>query len=496
MRWALKQYLVQHARGVYASMCNPLVAQKKTFKNLKTLLEGSEIAAQTGFDQCHSLEDCRRLPSSNSESMKSLFSRAFELGAAESRIFGRSKILAFGRTSGTKGEHKDIPLNQAYLEALDRSLIRVVGSYLHTTGEWETLLARKQILLGSRPLIGASPTGLPISDISGLLLTRTWKILRWLYIPRHEDAWIQDWATKAELILEQAYGQNVYSIAGIPALAMDFSRRAREKYNVTHLNQLWPNLRFYVYGGVHLSQEQRKEMHRTWFDSERKLSFVETYIATEGSVAFSYDPDDEGLALNSLENLYLFKTESDESSFLFAHELQEGQTYSIHITTPGGLINYRLGDRVEVVSRRPLRIRILGRENDEISMTGEKITLEQLDLALAAAGLNPARFGSHRPVVWVEHSEKPHLVWGIPEKTGDLSGEAWATRLDEALCHLNTLYAEALIREKVIGESRIVSVPTSVFESYYNSKLGVGQFKPKRIFNSRADFAAVYKWQP
>jgi hypothetical protein len=262
------------------------------------------------------------------------------------------------------------------------------------------------------------------------------------------------------------------------------------------LNHLWPNLRFYIYGGIHLSEEQKKELRRTWIDSERKLSFVETYIATEGAVAFSFDPDEDGLALNSLENLYLFRPESDESSFLFAHELQEGQAYSIHVTTPGGLINYRLGDRVEVVSKRPLRIRILGRENEEISMTGEKITLEQLDLALDAVGLNSNRFGSHRPVIWIEHSEKPHLVWGMPEGSGVLSDESWASRLDEALCQLNILYAEALVREKVIQQSHIVSVPTSVFESYSNSKLGEGQFKPKRIFNSRADFAAVYRWQP
>jgi hypothetical protein len=496
MRWPLQQYLVRHARKVHASMCNPLEAQTHVFDHLKGLLRGSEIASQTGFDRCRSLEDCRHLPSSSGESMKPLFTRAFERGVAESGLFGHSKIIGFGRTSGTLGEPKDIPLNESYLKSLDRSLLRMTASHLYSTGAWNTFLTGKRILLGSRPLCGASPTGLPISDISGLLPTRSWTLLRSLYIPRYEDLWIQDWQTKAELLLDQAYGRNVISITGIPALAMDFAEKARTKYNVTHLNHLWPNLRLYIYGGVHLSQEQQKNILCSWFDSDHELNFIETYFATEGALAFSFDPKDEGLALNSLEHLYLFLPDAGDGSFVFSHELQEGQVYSIHITTPGGLINYRMEDRVEVVSMRPLRIRLVGRERDEISMTGEKLTLEQLDLALDAVGLNAARFGDHRPVIWIEVGDRPHLVWGIPEMVGGFSDEPWAARLDEALCHLNILYAEALVHEKVIGESRLVSVPTSVLETYNNSKLGVGQFKPTRLFNSRADFAAMYRWQP
>jgi hypothetical protein len=496
MRWPLKHYLVRHARKVQASMCHPLEAQTDVFDHLKGLLRGSEVARQTGFDQCRALEDCRHLPASTGESMKPLFTRAFERGVAESGLFGRSRIIGFGRTSGTLGEPKDIPLNEAYLTSLDRSLLRMTASHLYSTGAWNTLLAGKRILLGSRPLCGTSPTGLPISDISGLLPTRSWTLLRSLYIPRYEDLWVQDWQEKAELLLEQAYGQDVVSITGIPALAMDFAARARARYHVTHLNHLWPNLHLYIYGGVHLSQEQRTDIRRAWFDPDHTLTFVEAYFATEGPLAFSFDPKDEGLALNSLEHLYLFLPDPGGGPFLFPHELQEGHAYSIHITTPGGLINYRMEDRVEVVSMRPLRIRLLGREGEEISMTGEKLTLEQLDLALDAVGLNAARFGDHRPLIWIEAGDRPHLVWGIPEIAGGLSNEPWATRLDEALCQLNILYAEALVHERVIGESRLVSVPTSVLEGYRDSGLGVGQFKPRRLFTSRADLAAMYRWQP
>ena len=474
-------------------MHHPKEAQIAVFKRLKKVLRGSELSLQSGFDRCSTLEDFRHLPSSSCESLQPFFKRAFEKGAAESRIFGRSKVTGFARTSGSLGEPKDIPMNQAYLSSLDRTLVRMVASHLFTTGEWESMFKGRRVLLGSRPLVGTSPTGLPISDISGLIPTRTWKTLRRLFIPKYENLWIQDWSTKVELILEQAHGKNVVSISGIPALALDFAKRAKTKYGVHNLNQLWPNFCQYYYGGIHLSAEQKQEMQRSWFDPARKPSFVEAYFATEAPLAFSYHPHEEGLALNTLENLYLFRrcADSDDRSLLFAYELEVGQSYFIYVTTPGGLINYQMGDRIDVLTTAPLRILVSGREKEEISMTGEKITVAQLDLALSNVGINLAQ-GRYLPVVWLEYAEKPHLVWGIPESFETAS----APRLDEALCRLNILYAEALVQEKVIGESRVVSIPISVFEKHEKSRLGVAQFKQRRVFNSLAELSAVLRWTP
>jgi hypothetical protein len=281
---------------------------------------------------------------------------------------------------------------------------------------------------------------------------------------------------------------------------MDFARRAKATYGVANLNQLWPGLNQYYYGGLHLSAELKHEIEHSWFEAGRKPSLVESYFATEAPLAFSFDPHEEGLALNSLDVLFLFRRCSDSGApdnvQLLAHELDAGCTYSVQVTTPGGLINYRMGDRITVLSVQPLRIIVAGREKEELSMTGEKITLGQIDLALNAAGLTPARSGPHRPVVWVDLLDTPRLVWGIPELAGDRSPHAWGLQLDAELCRLNTLYAEALTHEHVIGPSRVVRIPRAVFERYEQSALGIAQFKPRRLFGSVAEFAAVYRWQP
>ena len=477
MKFLLKKYFTHHARLVTASIANPLHAQHAVFSRLKSELQGSELSIQSGFEQCSILEDCRNLPVSTSETLEPYFARVFHAGALESRIFGRSKIVGIGRSSGSTGNPKNIPLNQAYFRSYDRTLLRMIACTLYSTGAWDFSLSGKRVLLGSRPLLEPSPSGLPVKDISGFLLTRSSRFSRRLYLPQHEDLFLDDWGKKADLILEQARGQNVVSISGIPALAIDFAKRVKSATGVERLTDLWPNLRLFVYGGVPLSPAQKQEIKHSWCGQDHELFFLETYFATEGALAFSFDPREEGLELNLLENLYLFQ--SRNGAFLFAHELEQGEIYSVFVTTPGGLIHYQMGDLVEVISTHPLRIRVSGREKEEISMTGEKITLAQLDLALAAAGFVG---GTHLPVIWIEQDDRPNLVWGIPSSPLPL-----AARLDEELCRVNVLYREALVHEKVIGPSKVVALPESMF---------TGRRKPKRIFNSRAEFEAFQSKTP
>lgn len=475
-------------------MWQPRDAQTETFRRLRRLLQGTRIAAHTGFDRCRTLEDCRTLPIADADSMHPLFDEVFARGDRARRIFGRTRVLGFGRTSGTLGESKHIPMNGAYFASLDRTLVRMMASHAFSSGEWKLLLRGKRVLLGSRPRCGTSPTGLPICDISGLIPTRSWRSIRWLFTPKHADLWIEDWATKVERILDQAAGEDVVAITGIPALAMDFVKRARARYNVQHLDTLWPQLTRYVYGAVHLTEEQRAQLRNSWFASPSSLNFFETYFATEAPLAFSFEPNENGLALNTLENLYLFRAYTNNASFVFAHELEHGEQYGIYITTPGGLVNYHMGDRIEVVSTQPLRIRVSGREMEELSMTGEKITTMQLDLALHAVGLDATRLGSHLAVSWTEQGERPYMVWGVPAFASDRSAAEWAALLDQALARVNVLYHEALITEGVIAPSRVEFIPATVFDGVRDSQLGIGQHKPKRIFSSQASFASAYRW--
>ncbi len=497
--WFLKHYFKWHAQIVQNSLIDPQKAQSKTLKRLQKILKHSEQANSIGFHTCKTLEELRSLPKTNSETLKASLNKIFNNGETDKKIFGSAGLIAFARTSGTLGDPKDIPINKAYLKSLERTLTRMMASFIYSTGEWKLLGAGKHVLLASRPMVGTSPTGLPIADISGLIPTLTRKYLRGIYSPCYQDLWIKEWSKRMQATIDHSHGKNIVSISGIPALALDFVEQVREKNHGLFLDQIWPNLRFYIYGAVHLSLADREKIKQTWCRPGHNLHFVETYFSTEAPIAYSYDANHFGLALNLTENLYLFRCYQQADQFFFAHELSAGQYYSIYITTPGGLINYSMGDKIEVLSTRPLLIKVAGRDKEELSMTGEKITLAQLDLALNSLEIENKL--SFKPVVWIDHSEKlSHLVWGFPEfykeLLSDTSSGAFNILLDDALCRFNILYAEALREEKVIGPSQTEFIPENVFKTYYDSKLGIGQFKPKRIFQTEDEFTSVYNWKP
>jgi hypothetical protein len=96
-------------------------------------------------------------------------------------------------------------------------------------------------------------------------------------------------------------------------------------------------------------------------------------VATEAFVSFPLTDDLSALSLDS--HFFEFcETDSSERVRL-AHELQRGGTYSVVVTTGGGLYRYRLGDLVEVVGFErgcPL-LRFVGREDGVVDLRGEKL---------------------------------------------------------------------------------------------------------------------------
>jgi hypothetical protein len=85
----------------------------------------------------------------------------------------------------------------------------------------------------------------------------------------------------------------------------------------------------------------------------------------------------------------------DGAAAVGAHEVEVGRSYSVVVTTGGGLYRYRLGDRVEVVGREgacPL-VRFAGRDDLVSDFFGEKVSEPHAGSAvadaLAAGGLSP-----------------------------------------------------------------------------------------------------------
>jgi hypothetical protein len=113
-------------------------------------------------------------------------------------------------------------------------------------------------------------------------------------------------------------------------------------------------------------------------------------IATEGFVSLPWEAHGgSALAVRShfLEFLAVDSDhEPDAAHPQFAHELEQGQHYSVVLTTGGGFYRYHLGDIVEVIGRDqqcPL-VRFVGR-NQVADWCGEKLHETHVSGVLAAA---------------------------------------------------------------------------------------------------------------
>jgi len=117
-------------------------------------------------------------------------------------------------------------------------------------------------------------------------------------------------------------------------------------------------------------------------------------VATEAFVSFPLTDDVSALSLGS--HFFEFCSADSSERMRLAHELERGGTYSVVVTTGGGLYRYRLGDLVDVVGFErgcPL-IRFVGREDGVVDLRGEKLNdrfvSERVRVVLERHGLDAA----------------------------------------------------------------------------------------------------------
>jgi hypothetical protein len=154
-------------------------------------------------------------------------------------------------------------------------------------------------------------------------------------------------------------------------------------------------------------------------------------VATEAFVSFPLTDDLSALSLGS--HFFEFcETDSGERVRL-AHELERGRTYSVVVTTGGGLYRYRLGDLVDVVGfeRGGPLVRFVGREDRVVDLRGEKLNdgfvservrsvLERRDLATAFWLIAPCGDGSgdlsYALFLELEQTTAPSELAGLAEE--------------------------------------------------------------------------------
>lgn len=309
------------------------------------------------------------------------------------------KIKYFALSSGTsEASTKHIPVTKDLVKANQRTSIRQILTLSYYDLPPDFFLKGILMLGGSTNLKynGIYYEG----DLSGIQASMIPFWFRPFYKPGRKIAKETDWAHKIDEITKKAPEWDIGVIVGVPAWIQIQLEKIIEHYHLKHIHEIWPNFRVFGHGGVSF------EPYKKTFEKllGKPIIYLETYLASEGFIAYQARPDTKGMKL-ALDNKIFFEfVPFDDANFnadgdmvanpdtYLIDEIELNKDYALLLSTCAGAWRYLIGDVVRLIDRERSEIIITGRTKHYISLCGEHLSVENMNhaISLAADELNIA----------------------------------------------------------------------------------------------------------
>ena len=299
-------------------------------------------------------------------------------------------IKLFALSSGTsESASKYIPITKDLIRSNNITSIRYMLTLATYTNVPRASVSKGWLLLGGSTQLQKSATYFA-GDISGIQAKNIPFWFQGLYKPGKKIAREKDWAKKLEEIVEKAPTWDIAFLVGVPAWVQLCMEKIIERYNLKNIHEVWPNLAFYVHGGV--AMEPYKRGFKKLLG--KPITYIETYLASEGFLAYQNRQDAKGLKLAINNNIFFEFVPFDDENFdnegnmvanpnaLMIHEVEEGKDYAILISTNAGTWRYLIGDTVRFVDIDKSEIIITGRTKHFLSLVGEHLSVDNINKAI------------------------------------------------------------------------------------------------------------------
>jgi hypothetical protein len=299
-------------------------------------------------------------------------------------------IKYFALSSGTsEAASKYIPITKDLIKSNTETGIR----HLFTLAGYHDInyraLPKGWLMLGGSTTLQKTATYYA-GDLSGIQQKNIPFWFQRLYKPGKKIAREDDWGRKLDEIVENAPQWDIGCIIGVPAWLQLLIEKIIERYNLKNIHELWPNLSFYVHGGVAL------DPYKVGFEKllGKPITYIETYLASEGFLGYQARQNAKGMQLVLGNNIFFEFVPFDEKNFdsdgnmvekpeaLMIHEVQEGKDYALLISTNAGAWRYLIGDTIRFVDIERHEIIITGRTRHFLSMVGEHLSVENMNSAI------------------------------------------------------------------------------------------------------------------
>lgn len=388
----------------------------------------------------------------------------------ESFVCWPGKVKYFALSSGTsEASSKYIPVTNDMLKAIKKTSIRQIISLAKY--DFPNEFYEKGILMlgGSTHLLynGTYFEG----DLSGITAGNIPFWFEHFYKPGKRISKERDWTTKLDEIVKNAKNWDIGVIVGVPAWLQILLEKIIQYYQVKTIHDVWPNLNIYVHGGVSF------EPYKKGFEKllSRPLTYIETYLASEGFIAFQSRPNTSSMQLVLDNGLFFefvpFTSDNfdDEGNIvanptsLTISQVEENKDYALLISTSAGAWRYLIGDTIKFTDKKLCEIVITGRTKHFLNICGEHLSQENMNMAIKMlcdeCNIDVKEF----TVIGIKHDTMFAHKWFIG--TDDKIDNVLASRkIDEYLKKLNDDYR--VERIAAIKDVFVEVLPSSIFYNW------------------------------
>jgi hypothetical protein len=392
----------------------------------------------------------------------------------EENVSWPGKVKYFALSSGTsESASKHIPVTQDMI----KSIKKVGFKQLYSMTEFDIppkAFEKGILMLGGTTSLferGEYYEG----DMSGISAKN---MPRWMsslfYKPGQKISKRKNWEDRIKLIVRKAPEWDVATVCGVPAWVQIVFEQIIKYHKVKHIHEIWPNLSIYIHGGVAF------EPYRDSFKKllGKQISYIETYMASEGSFGFKSRPDASGIKLVLNAGIFYEFVPFNEQNFdedgnprenlssVTIGEVDEQTDYAVMISTCSGAWRYLIGDVVRFTSAPEHEIIIVGRTKQFLSLCGEHMSVDNMNKAIdvasqklgitirefAVAGFKYDTLFAHRWYIGCDDSCDADQIKKL---------------IDETLSEINDDYA--VERTSALKEIFVEVLPSNVFYDYLGS---------------------------
>ncbi|MBA2330639.1 MAG: GH3 auxin-responsive promoter family protein [Flavisolibacter sp.] len=402
------------------------------------------------------------------------------------------KIKYYALSSGTsEASSKYIPITRAMLRSNQVNYLKQLVSLFSYDHLPRNAVTKGFLMLGGATDLEKGEAGWFAGDLSGILAKNRPFWFQTFYKPGGRIARIKDWNEKLNEIVEKAPDWDIGYIVGVPAWCQMCMEMIVEHYKVKTIHDIWPNLGFFVHGGVAF------EPYKKGFEKllAKPIVYIENYLSSEGFIGYKDREHAKGMKLILNNNIFMEFVPFDDKNFdtdgkmiekpeaLLVHEVELGKDYALLMSTNAGAWRYLIGDTVRFVNLERHEVVITGRTKHFLSLVGEHLSVENMNKSIELVSNELNISIPEYTVIGFPYQNLFAHKWYIA-CNDEVDSDILIKKIDDHLCKLNDDYA--VERSSALKNIFVQKLPEAVFLKFMELKGKLGsQHKFPRVMKGK-----------